>query len=115
MLRFEKAPEVAVYGGTSHLAASSRFSYFAEMDKPLTDAERERFFQSVGMIVQAFEDCGIKLIPTDPEECRRSKEEDRMEDRRLVESGEVTAERIQERNAFFKGPVKVLDKSASYR
>jgi hypothetical protein len=85
------------------------------MGKPLTDAERERFFQSVGMIAQAFEDCGIKLIPIGSEECRRGKEEDRLEDRRLMESGEITAKQMQERNAFFKGPVKVLDKSASYK
>ncbi len=85
------------------------------MDKAPTDAERERFFQSVGMIAQAFEDCGITLIPIGPEECRRGKEEDRMEDRRLLESGEITAKQMQKRNAFFKGPVKVLDKSASYR
>jgi hypothetical protein len=38
-----------------------------------------------------------------------------MEDRRLLESGEITAKQMQKRNAFFKGPVKVLDKSASYR
>jgi hypothetical protein len=81
----------------------------------VSGAVRERFFQSVGMIVQAFEDCGIKLIPIGSEECRRGKEKDRMEDRRLIESGEITAGQMQERNAFFKGPVKVLDKSASYR
>jgi len=85
------------------------------MDKSLTEPERERFFQSVGTISQAFEDCGIKLIPIGSEECRRGKEEDRLEDRRMVESGEMTAEEMQERNAFFKGPVKILDKSASYR
>ena len=85
------------------------------MDKPLTDAERERFFQSVGMIVQAFDDCGIKLVPISPEESRQGKEEDRQEDRRLLASGEMTAAQLQERNAFFKGPVQVLDKSASYR
>jgi len=85
------------------------------MDKPLTDAERERFFQSVGTIVQAFGDCRIKLIAIDSEECRQGKEEDRMEDRRLLASGEMTADQIQARNAFFKGPVRVLDKSASYR
>ena len=85
------------------------------MDKPLTDAERERFLQSVEMIVQAFEECGIKLVPISPEESRRGKEEDRTEDRRLLASGEMTADQLRERNAFFKGPVKVLDKSASYR
>lgn len=67
------------------------------------------------MIVQAFEDCGIELVPIDAEECRRGKEEDRMEDRRLLTSGEMTADQLRERNAFFKGPVRVLDKSASYR
>jgi hypothetical protein len=85
------------------------------MDKALTDTERELFFQSVGMIAQVFEDCGITLIPIGSKECRRGKEEDRMEDRRLLESGEITAKQMQKRNAFFKGPVKVLDKSASYR
>jgi len=85
------------------------------MDKPLTDEERKRFFQGVGMVVQTFEDCGIKLTPIDPEECRRGKEEDRMEDRRLLASGEMTADQLRERNSFFKGPVKVLDKSPSYR
>ena len=85
------------------------------MDKLLTDAERERFFQSVGLIVEAFEDSGLKLTPIDPEECRRGKEEDRIEDQRLLASGEMTADQLQERNAFFKGAVKVLDKSPSYR
>jgi hypothetical protein len=85
------------------------------MDKLLTDAERERFFRSVGMIAEAFEDCGVKLTPIDPEECRRGKEEDRIEDQRLLSSGEMTADQLKERNAFFKGPVKVLDKSPSYR
>jgi hypothetical protein len=99
----------------SHLAASGKFSYFGQMDKPLTDAERERFLQSIGMIVQAFEECGIKLVPVSPEESRQGKEEDRQEDLRLLASGEMTAAQLQERNAFFKGPVKVLDKSASYR
>jgi hypothetical protein len=85
------------------------------MDKPLTVAERERFVQSLGVIVEAFEDCGFKLIPIDPEECRRGKEEDRREDRRLLASGEMTADQLQERNAFFKGPVRILDMSAAYR
>lgn len=97
------------------LADCGKFSYFGDIDKPLTDAERERFFQSVGMIVQAFEDCGIELVPIDAEECRRSKEEDRLEDQRLLSSGEMTADQLRERNAFFKGPVRGLDKSASYR
>ena len=57
----------------------------------------------------------IKITPINPEECRRAKEEDRMEDRRLLASGEMTAAQLQERNSFFKGPVRVLDKSASYR
>ena len=97
------------------LVVRGKFCYFNEMDDPLTNDERERFFQSVGMVVQTFEDCGIKLTPINPEECRRGKEEDRMEDRRLLASGEMTAIQLQERNSFFKGPVRVLDKSASYR
>jgi len=97
------------------LVADRKFRYFDAMDKPLTNEERERFFQSVSLLVQTFEDCGIKITPINPEECRRAKEEDRMEDRRLLASGEMTAAQLQERNSFFKGPVRVLDKSASYR
>ncbi|MGA3172137.1 MAG: hypothetical protein ABSE62_14110 [Chthoniobacteraceae bacterium] len=118
LLRLATAVLSRLAGGRtegSHLAASSKFSYFGQMDKPLTDAERECFLQSVGMIVQAFEECGIKLVLISPEESRRGKEEDRTEDRRLLASGEMTANQLQERNAFFKGPIKVLDKSASYR
>ena len=107
-MRQSRAPQ-------SHLAAVSSFGYFGDVDKPLTDEERERFWQSVGIIVQAFEECGIKLIPIDSEECRRGKEEDRMEDRRLLASGEITPEQLVERNSFFKGPVKILDMSAAYK
>ena len=81
------------------------------MEKPLADSERERFEKSIGLIVQAFEDSGIKLTPIDSEECRRGKEEDR----RLLASGRITARQLQERNAFFKGSVRVLAKSPSYR
>jgi hypothetical protein len=85
------------------------------MEKPLADSERERFERSIGLIVEAFADSGIRLTPIDPEKCRRGKEEDRLEDRRLLESGQITARQLQDRNAFFKGPVRVLDKSPSYR
>ncbi len=95
--------------------AGGKSRYLDEMVKSLPDAERERFFQSAGTIVEAFEDSGVKLTPIDPEECRRGKEEDRLEDQRLLASGEMTADQLHERNAFFKGPVKVQDKSPSYR
>jgi len=85
------------------------------MERLPTDVKSERFFRSVGMITEAFDECGFKLTPIDPEECRKGKEEDRIEDQRLLASGEMTAEQLQKRNAFFKGPIKVLDKSPSYR
>ena len=85
------------------------------MDKPVTAAKRKRFLQSVGLVMQAFEECGFKTIPIDPKECRRLKKADRLEDRRLLATGAVTADELQERNAFFKGPVKILDLSAAYK
>jgi hypothetical protein len=84
------------------------------MDKPLTDAERNAFLEGLNLFVETAEECGFKMTPVPVDEYRRSVEADRREDRRLLASGEMSADELQERNSWFTGEIQILDKSPSY-
>ena len=87
------------------------------MNRPLPsarDVSGEAFLEGLELIAQAAESCGFTVIPVPLNKYRRSVEADRREDRRQLESGEVTATQLQERNSFFKGTIELLDKSPSY-
>lgn len=67
------------------------------------------------VLADAAQQCDGELIPVPLEEYRRAVETDRIEDRRLLESGELTPEELMDRNSCLKGPFVILDLSPIYR